>query len=89
MVSCATRLEPFPLSLLKIGGMSVTKGSRNFNLLTCSTAIIMCFAATASADPAQTASNQTASPETSGALEEIVVTAQKRSENLKAVPVSI
>jgi len=67
----------------------VTKGSRNFNLLTCSTAIIMCFAATASAEPAQTVSNQTASPDNSGALEEIVVTAQKRSENLKAVPVSI
>jgi outer membrane receptor protein involved in Fe transport len=49
----------------------------------------MCFAATASADPAQATSNVTASPDNSNSLEEIVVTAQKRSENLKAVPVSI
>ena len=67
----------------------MTKGSRNFNLLTCSTAIIMCFAATASADPAQATSNEPASANNSDALEEIVVTAQKRSENLKAVPASI
>src|SRR6185369_12895746 len=89
MVSCATRLEPFRLSFLKIGGMSVTKGSRNFYLLTCSTAIVMCFAAAASAQPAQVAANGAASADNSGALEEIVVTAQKRSENLKAIPLSV
>jgi len=89
MVSRPTKLDPFPLSLLKIGGILVTKGSRNFNLLTCSTAIMMCFAATASADPAQATSNQPASQNNSEPLEEIVVTSQKRSENLKEVPVSI
>jgi outer membrane receptor protein involved in Fe transport len=68
----------------------VTKASCNFNLLTCSTAIIvMCFAATASADPAQATSNAPTSQNNSEALEEIVVTAQKRSENLTKVPVSI
>jgi iron complex outermembrane receptor protein len=89
MVSRATKLEPFRLSLLKIGGVSVTKGSRNFNLLACSSAIIMCVAATASADPAQATSNEAASPDNSDSLEEVVVTAQKRSENLRAVPASI
>jgi iron complex outermembrane recepter protein len=89
MVSRATKLEPFRLSLLKIGGIFVTKGSRNFTLLMCSTAIIMCCAATASADPAQAASNESASPNNSDSLQEIVVTSQKRSENLTAVPASI
>jgi outer membrane receptor protein involved in Fe transport len=89
MVSRATTLEPLPLSLTKIGGISVAKGTCNFNLLTCSTAVIMCLAATASADPAQATSNQPASQNNSDALEEIVVTAQKRSENLTKVPVSI
>ena len=67
----------------------MTKGSRNFNLLTCSTAIIMCFAATASADPAQMTSNASASSNNSDSLEEIVVTAQKRSENINDVGMSI
>ena len=67
----------------------MTKGSRNFSLLMCSTAIITCLAAAASADPAQTASNASASSNNSDSLEEIVVTAQKRSENLKAVPASV
>lgn len=67
----------------------MTKSSRNFNLLTCSTAIVMCLAATASADPAKATSTAAASADTSNSLEEIVVTAQKRSENLKAVPASI
>ena len=67
----------------------MTKGSRNFYLLTCSTAIVMCFAAAASAQPAQVAANGAASADNSGALEEIVVTAQKRSENLKAIPLSV
>jgi len=89
MVSRATKLEPFPLSLTKIGGILVTKAFRNLNLLTCSTAIIMCIAATASADPAQATSNEPASQNNSEPLEEIVVTSQKRSENLKEVPVSI
>ncbi len=65
------------------------KGARSFGLLASSTAILICFAATASADPAQATSNGTAPADNSGSLEEIVVTAQKRSENLKAVPVSI
>src|ERR1700760_1687958 len=69
--------------------MSVTRGSRNFSLLLCSTAIIMCCAATASADPAQPASNGAAAADNSNSLEEVVVPAQKRSENLKAVPASI
>ncbi len=67
----------------------MTKGSRHLNLIMCSTAIMMCFAATASADPAQGTSNEAASPDNSNTLEEVVVTAQKRSENLKAVPASI
>lgn len=67
----------------------MTRDSRNFSLLASSAAIVMCFAATASADPAQATSSQAASSDNSDSLEEIVVTAQKRSENLKAVPVSI
>ncbi len=65
------------------------RGSRNLDLLTCSTAIMMCFAARASADPVQTVPTGPAAPNTSGSLEEIVVTSQKRAENLTKVPVSI
>jgi outer membrane receptor protein involved in Fe transport len=67
----------------------VIKVSRNLDLLTCSTAIMMCLAARASADPAQTPSAGPAGPNTSGSIEEVVVTAQKRAENLTKVPVSI
>ena len=67
----------------------MTKVSRTFNLLTCSTAIVMCLAATASVDPAQAASPEPASSNDAEALQEIVVTSEKRAENLTAVPVSI
>jgi outer membrane receptor protein involved in Fe transport len=49
----------------------------------------MCLAATASVDPAQAASPEPASSNDAEALQEIVVTSEKRAENLTAVPVSI
>jgi outer membrane receptor protein involved in Fe transport len=55
----------------------------------CSTAIVIGFAARASADPAPTPPAEPTPPNKSAPIEDVVVTAQKRSENLTKVPVSI
>lgn len=58
---------------------------RNGSVAVASLALVLCLPAAVQAQPAQEATGENAAP----ALAEIVVTAEKRSENLQLVPISV